>query len=193
MKKSWSAVFMLLVIGLAFGRIAPANADSGKGTYYPPPSWDMTLPGVTRFLVLMNMFDEGVLDRETGIVWQRSPTLQPQTWSQAHAACIALTSGGRYGWRLPTIQELNSLVEPTNFFNGVPALAAGHPFTNVNAVLAYWSATPAAADNPSAPDSGQSAWSINFATAGFLAPVQKTTPLFVWCVRGGVGVATPSH
>lgn len=40
-------------------------------------------------------------------------------------------------WKLPTIEELNSLVDKTQFN---PALPKGHPFTNVQPNL-YWSST----------------------------------------------------
>jgi hypothetical protein len=50
-----------------------------------------------------------------------------------------LTVGNRKGWRLPTIQELASLLDPSVAFTGVPALPIGHPFT-LGSVF-YWSAT----------------------------------------------------
>src|SRR5262245_34819005 len=77
------------------------------------------------------------------------------------------------GWRLPTLQELASLVEPTVRFG--PSLPA-NLFTNVRKSI-YWSAT-AAAGNPA------SAWFVNF-DDGRVANPSETESHFVWCVRGG--------
>jgi len=39
-----------------------------------------------------------------------------------------LKVGGRYGWRLPTIQELHSRIDDTQD----PALPAGDPFSGIS-------------------------------------------------------------
>lgn len=52
---------------------SPAQADSA-GSYYPTPSWDQTLPASTRFTVLSNFAGAAVLDRNTGLVWEKSPS-----------------------------------------------------------------------------------------------------------------------
>ena len=51
-------------------------------------------------------------------------------------SCLNVSTGGRHGWRLPSIHELNSLV-----VNQV--LPAGHPFLDVRTDPSdlYWSAT----------------------------------------------------
>jgi hypothetical protein len=48
------------------------------GPYYATPSWDQTIActipsSCSRFLVLSNFNNEAVLDRETGLVWERTP------------------------------------------------------------------------------------------------------------------------
>ena len=54
-----------------------------------------------------------VLDRETGLVWERSPSMELTTWHVAHVRCNEfVTLGSRLGWRLPTVNELASLVDP---------------------------------------------------------------------------------
>src|ERR1700741_3523860 len=105
--------------------VATVSADAqtvGAGPYYATPSWDQTLPSNTRFIVLSNFSNQAVLDRETGLVWQRSPdsVVQNQPWSTAAVICHSLgvsagivntiPTGGRAGWRLPSIEELASLV-----------------------------------------------------------------------------------
>jgi hypothetical protein len=69
---------VLTVGGLVFGvcgiAVIYAWAQTvAPGPYYAMPSWDQTLPVATRFIVLSNMGSNAVLDRETGLVWERSP------------------------------------------------------------------------------------------------------------------------
>jgi hypothetical protein len=141
----------LVVVGFP---AASAEAQTvAPGPYYAMPSWDQTLPASTRFVVLSNMRGEAVLDRETGLVWERSP-LSPCTnplfcvtldsgqrsWRQAHDRCRRLTTGHRGGWRLPGVQELASLVDFDPANTSQPKLPFGHPFIGVQPA-AYWSAT----------------------------------------------------
>src|SRR4030095_1330601 len=93
-----------------------------------------------RFRVLNAFNNEAVLDRETGLVWERSPSTQTLAWPNARLFCAQKAVGGRGGWRLPAFNELASLVDPTVTNPGVLRLPAGHPFLNVQAA-AYWSAT----------------------------------------------------
>jgi hypothetical protein len=113
----------------------PAEAQTtAPGPYYATPSWDQTLPSNTRFIVLSNMASAAVLDRETGLVWERFPLspLSPgggdpgrRTWSEAQQRCRLLRAGNRLGWRLPALEELGSLADPS--VTSSPALPAGHP------------------------------------------------------------------
>ena len=186
MKHKLFCTLGLMVLALVGFAANPAGAATAAGPYYANPSWDQTLPSDARFIVLSNMGGNAVLDRETGLVWERSPSAEPETWFLATGACEPLSKGGRLGWRLPTIQELASLlvdpgvpVDPN--FPG-PTLPAGHPFSNVQS--GYWSATTVT-NIPNA------AWLVNF--GGIATGVSlglKTGTLPVWCVRGGQGVDT---
>ena len=187
MRTHLKSLFGLLAIGAVFGNGAPAEAASGVGFYYPYPAWDQTLPAASRFLVLTNMNNEGVLDRETGLVWERSPAVgAPPTgltrnWWDSQVICNIKTVGNRKGWRVPTVYELATLIDPTNP-NGNPDLPAGHPFINVQSTT-YWSATTDAAD-------ATRGWEVNFFfgnLAGGPESEVKTLENPVWCVRGGVG------
>jgi hypothetical protein len=91
----------------------PAQADSA-GPYYATPSWDQTLPAATRFIVLSNMNSDAVLDRETGLVWERAPGLNTATFDGADFfLCNSKNIGGRKGWRVPSLWELLTLVDST--------------------------------------------------------------------------------
>jgi hypothetical protein len=184
-------LFLLRVIVLPIlGAVTfPASAQTtAQGFYYPPSAWDLKLQCNThatcpRFVVLSNWTDTShpsggaaVLDRETGLVWERSPSMSAFTWLNAQIHCNLLAVGNRKGWRLPTIQELASLVDPTQ---SNPALPAGHPFSNVQ-LFSYWSATSGAT-------SFGGAWGVNF-SFGDVGTDNKPHTNFVWCVRGGQGV-----
>jgi hypothetical protein len=183
MRNLWKSVLVALwVIGMGLGVSAPAQAASGVGPYYAMPAWDQQLPASTRFIVLSNWIDPNhpsggaaVLDRETGLVWEQSPSTSTFNWFNASFHCLNLNAGGRTGWRFPTIQELLSLVDRSVLF---PALPSGHPFTNVQP-FAYWSATTAAA-------ASAIAWSVFF-FGGFVADFLKSNTNLAWCVRGGQG------
>jgi hypothetical protein len=56
----------------------------------------------------------------------------------ASGAC-GLTDGSTAGtWRMPNANELESLVDVSQFS---PAVSAGHPFTNIDLTSAYWTST----------------------------------------------------
>jgi hypothetical protein len=155
-----------------------AVADS-VGPYYATPSWDQTLPASTRFVVLSNFNSQAVLDRETGLVWEKSPSTSAVNWFVASFHCIDLNSGGRTGWRLPTIQELLSLVDRSVPPPG-PTLPSGHPFTNVQSSF-YWSAT-------SRDLNATDAWAVGFVNGDELSFGKSGVGgNLAWCVRGGQG------
>jgi hypothetical protein len=142
------------------------------------PLWSQTLPASTRFELVLG--GEGVLDKETGLVWEKSPSTNTFNWFDALSHCNALTVGNRMGWRLPTLQELASLVDPS-VLGTSPTLPAGHPFSSNVKPSNYWSASTFAF-------TPILAWSVNF-NAGLVDEVGKSNFLyFTWCVRGGQGV-----
>jgi len=129
-----------------------------------------------RFKVLSEFNNEAVLDNETGLVWERSPDpSKERNWLDSQIFCNDKTVGKRKGWRLPTVQELGSLMDLTQ---SGPALTRGHPFKKVVAHH-YWSATTSAFD----PGNG---WYININRGG-VSLVPRSFPRYVWCVRAGEG------
>lgn len=147
-------------------------------------SWDRRIDKAQRRFKLLNEFNaEAVLDKETGLVWERSPSKNVVAWPNARLMCAQKAVGGRGGWRLPTFNELASLVDPTVKDPTVPRLPAGHPFLDVQAA-SYWSATTFA-DEPGF------ALIVKFVfVAGSDAPIgvndaNSGGQFHVWAVRGG--------
>jgi hypothetical protein len=170
---------LLLVTVLAFREAA---AQSGPGPYYTLPSWDQTIPGSKRFLVLTNFNKEAVLDYETGLVWERTPDPTLMIWVYGYSHCGNRTTGGRMGWRLPSMAELTSLIDPSVPAPG-PMLPAGHPFGGSFPTLGpgsfFWTSTPFS-------EPAFLAWAFSLAT-GSGATYQKDNSTFsfrAWCVRG---------
>jgi hypothetical protein len=81
-----------------------------------------------------------VVDRLTGLFWLGAADLTrgPATWSEALSAIAELNraSSGTLTWRLPNINELESLVDCSAHD---PALPSGHTFREVRE--GYWSST----------------------------------------------------
>ena len=179
----------LLSLGVLAGAAlvsSPVQAASSNGPYYATPSWDQKLPAATRFIVLTDWSSQAVLDRETGLVWERTPLstffsgeVQTTDWAQAFHTCYgsAIVTGGRRGWRLPTAEELASLLSPFEPVN--LKLPADHPFTQVLPAR-YWAATTYPGVDTTF------AYFVDFGTANVGVSV-KNTQYAVWCVRGGHG------
>ncbi len=143
-----------------------------------PSSWYKILPASQRFKIVMN--GEAVLDLETGLVWERSPGTTTMNWYSAIHHCYNKVVGGRKGWRLPTVEELASLVDTTQ---SNLALPTGHPFLNVQSSF-YWSATTYV--NGISPNSTINARLVHFDN-GYLGVGVKSGSAYFWCVRGGHG------
>ncbi|NOS80244.1 MAG: DUF1566 domain-containing protein [Nitrospira sp.] len=166
-----------LFVAAAIGS-GPAQAATGNGPYYAEPAWAQKLPVATRFIELTDWSSAAVLDRETGLVWEKAPQVTAETWFSARGTCANKTIGNRKGWRLPSVHELASVIDPSQ---SNPALPLSHPFTNV-LPFPYWSATTLA-ENPT------SAWYVNV-TNGNVFTTNKADAHRVWCVRGGTNADT---
>jgi Protein of unknown function (DUF1566) len=162
----------------------------------PLESWDQQVTTPNRFELVLG--GAAVLDQETQLVWEQNPG-GTGDWAFAVDRCYRRTVGtvariggigrvspGRKGWRLPTVEELASLVDPTQ---ELPALPSGHPFEIGTgfAVLGFWTHTTSAADR-------DQAYVVNFGTGGVFTETKQASlanPLpslgEAWCVRGGHG------
>lgn len=160
----------------AFGLLIAFELGMASQVEAQPLGWSQKLPAAIRFRLVLG--NAAVLDLETNLVWEQSPRTSTRTWLDAQVDCNRRTVGDRKGWRLPTIQELASLVDPTT--QSLPALPAGHPFSNVQSA-GYWSATTYANDPADA-------WFVSLDDGGVYFHGHKTGVGFLWCVRGGQGV-----
>jgi hypothetical protein len=180
------ALVVPAVAMLALATNSTHAQTTGTGPYYATPSWDQQLPASTRFVILSNWVDTNfpsggaaVLDRETGLVWERSPT-GSDTWLFSRSVCPNRMTGGRRAWRLPSVHELASLVDPSVSGLG-PKVPAGNPFQNVQAAP-YWSATT---DSLNAHNNTTNAWAVNIGT-GSPFFTDESNGFNIWCVRGGM-------
>jgi hypothetical protein len=188
----------LVVAGSLEPSGSPAPTMRTLDEIYSTNSWSKKLPcdsqtNCPRFEVLADFNNEAVLDKETGLVWEKSPGTNTYGLQSAQIHCNDLcryNTSGRCGWRLPTVQELESLIDPTrSSLHGVSTLPSGNPFSNVQVDenradgLQYWSATVV-------PWGGsQSAYSVTFTPGkGVYVQGAVTNENYVWCVRGGSGV-----
>jgi hypothetical protein len=168
-----TALILLPCLGIA-GSLEPSGPPEPtmKTLDQIPPTWSQKLPSSERFVIVLD--GAGVLDKETGLVWEQSPSTN-FVYPPFGDNCAVLNKGGRKGWRLPTVQELASLVDPTQ---ADPSLPSGHPFSNVLSGC-YWCATTDAID----PSSGQYVVCFNEGDIWFAARSQSG--IHAWCVRGG--------
>jgi len=119
-----------------------------------------------------------VTDNLTGLMWTKNANLPEthRTWQQALDYVAGMNAGtypnfGYADWRLPNINELESLIDAERWGTALPS---GHPFTNVQSNL-YWSSTSYA-------DYSNYAWIVHMSIG--------SSPKFyggyhVWPVRSG--------
>jgi formylglycine-generating enzyme required for sulfatase activity len=112
-------------------------------------------------------------DPKTGLEWQcESPG--EMTWYEAHEYAASLSLGGKNDWRIPTLVELESLLDRTKARpEGRPPMREEVPFRDE---LSYWSSTTFERDT-------RNAWILMFDGA-YLLSYYKSNLYRVRCVRG---------
>jgi hypothetical protein len=122
---------------------------------------------------------DAVRDRLTGLEWLRQDSLSREevSWAEAFRLVSALNaelpSNGRL-WRLPNINELESLVDCSCHS---PALPANHSFPGIREV--YWSSTTSFYE----PDW---AWALYLNKGALGVGVKRARNFHVWPVRDGL-------
>jgi len=155
------------------------DRSQAKGVLWPP----------TRFV---DNLDGTVQDQLTGLTWlKNAATFAPTTWPQALAEVAVLADGGdgltdgsKAGdWRLPNLNELESLVDVSQ---AGPALPQGNPFTNVANGI-YWSSTGYTGINWGK----VAAWAINLSDGSYVNNgsdnLEASSSNGVWAVKGAGG------
>lgn len=209
MNKSVVAFFFALFAGYCLATSLPSQgvgstASSSRATVtrlLRDPVWPITIDGTAtpvdwvpatnpRFAVFdpstpADETDDLVLDRETGLIWQRSPTGGSFTWWEARDEGFNHDTPylKRKGWRLPAVEELTTLAH--SYVN--PSLPAGHPFVNVES-NSYWTSTSHYLYYPVTVNLSRTNYAhvvhFNNGAAGWEEKME-TNP--VWLVRGGRG------
>ena len=131
---------------------------------------------IPRFVVGSGAQAQCVTDRLTGLMWVQAPDSVPRNWVAALAQADGLTLCGFSDWRLPNVNELESLVINLGVTSQAIALnSAG--FSGVQNVGAYWSSTSVAGNTVSA-------WFVDMRD-GDVSALDKGNAFFVWPVRAG--------
>lgn len=111
-----------------------------------------------------------VIDKTTGLEWQRGSSGTTLNWASAWFYCRELVINLHSDWRLPTVLELQSIVD---YAASDPAVESdAFPVTES---VGYWSSETFAPNI-------DSAWLVNFNT-GSLQTGNKSTMREVRCVR----------
>jgi hypothetical protein len=91
--------------------------------------------------------DNTVMDQKTGLTWIKDHTIlggkfaKTMTYEEAEKACKELNAGGHKDWRLPTREELLTIVDLTKHSPAIDPI-----FTNTKTDDWYWTSTPCAWD-----------------------------------------------
>ena len=112
-------------------------------------------------------------DAKTGLEWQfESPG--EMTWHEAKAYAESLSLDGKKDWRLPTLAELESLLDRRKArSDGRAVMREEVPFRDNRS---YWSLTTFEADT-------KNAWIVMFDGA-YVLSYYKSNSYYVRCVRG---------
>ena len=112
-----------------------------------PTSADATVPG-GRYVVTNGGTSSGtVYDTKTKLTWQQTISSSFYSWADAKTYCAGVEpSLGGTGWRLPTLKELQSLVD---YSQTTPPMIDSTAFPEVPS-YPYWSASPLAGSSSKA-------------------------------------------
>jgi hypothetical protein len=113
-----------------------------------------------------------VSDTKTGLQWQRSDDGVQRAWDGAQSYCEELSLDGYDDWRLPTREELETIIDHTA---DSPAIST-EVFECRSSL--YWSGTSYAYDPGDA-------WAVGFNYGGLTTRPKGNYDPFVRCVRAG--------
>jgi hypothetical protein len=126
---------------------------------------------------LVNAFadnnDGTITDNATGLMWQKEKAPGSYTWQQAKNYCDNLTLAGKNDWRLPTKNELQSIVDYGDYN---PAMST--VFGTFDSYYPFWSSTVSAG-------SSDDAWYVSFDEGETYFREKTFSSYYVRAVRGG--------
>ena len=140
LKWRMAAVAVLVLVSSLIGvqaSVAPV-AQTGQTTSYRTGDDGDLQPGVEWPSPRFTDNGDTITDNLTGLMWAEDANIWGSTnWNAAIDNCNGLSLGGHDDWRLPTVKELQSLIDFGQYGHALPS---GHPFLNVSG-LYYWSST----------------------------------------------------
>jgi hypothetical protein len=167
---------ILLKLDEVLLKLNGAGGGGEEGNY--TTRWDANKPSASRFTVLAEFGNTAVRDNNTGLVWEQMPNMVTD-WGSARYYCLNKLVGGTRGWRLPSVVELTSLIDPLLVAPYVPPTV----FSGV-LVGTYWSST-------SIMDGGStSKYTLSFGDGMVGTTSKSTSTVNVWCVRGAMNEAS---
>jgi hypothetical protein len=118
-----------------------------------------------------------VSDQSTGLVWEKAGSDVSVSWEAALAWCENSAIGGYTDWRLPNINELNSVVDDSRINPAIdPVFSCSSSW--------YWSGSTF--------ENGVSqAWHVSFEAGNHGYNSKYLYAAYVRCVRGGQGGYAP--
>ncbi|MFC1831995.1 DUF1566 domain-containing protein [Thermodesulfobacteriota bacterium] len=191
MKSQLKSFPKFLVVLLALSLLVVTSAGGGEEFIAPVP--DSSIPPAndggpdgcdsSRFKCVMG--GEAVLDNQTGLVWARDSQIfgKKVDWEEGVKICENIEIGRKKGWRLPTRDELITILDTSQ---SEPALPEGHPFLNIDDLATasgrpagyhYWTST-------AYKDDSERVWMVSL-SVGKVQDALKLMDETVWPVRDG--------
>src|SRR5574341_409 len=174
-------IVLFAVMSSALSYAAPADIPkSGQTTSYGTGSIDdgALQKGVAwpspRFTVGAGAEVDCVTDNLTGLMWVKTPDSTTKQWQAALDHADGLDLCGHTDWRLPNVNELESLVNAEQ--SSLSTWLNSQGFSNVPAGV-YWSSSTDAAGS-------SIAWFV-YMGVGSVGYSNKTDNDYVWPVRSG--------
>ncbi len=134
--------------------------------------WSMMADALPVQGALVDNGDGTVSDTATGLMWQKATAPDAYTWEQALAYCEGLSLSVYTDWRLPNVNELQSLVDNSQVSPAIdPLLAPDTPSGR------YWTSSPVSG-------SSSGAWSVIF-SYGYVGSYIVSGSSYVRAVRTG--------
>ena len=166
----WSVVTACST-GLVCERYAPATCGNPKWAEWPVPNSQVDVnAGAPNLEGYVDNGDSTVTDTVTGLMWQQLVQATTYSWVQALSYCPTLTLVGYSDWRLPSVIELESIVDL-----GQPSPSINGTYFPSTPPKYFWSATQDAS-------SPSQAWFVDFRTGTtYFSGVSGSNP--IRCVR----------